>query len=287
MSAASAMDPPPRSALRRLLVVVLAASLCACAAPQIAYKKLDWLASWKLGQYVDLKSAQERQFESGFQQLWDWHRATELAEYTSDLRALAQRTQSPMSAAEVRQWADRATDHSRRVVARAAPPACELMASFDDTQRDSVLERIDKDIADDVEEYLDPPVAQVRKDARKRMRKTLTRWVGHLEPAQEAMLDGWSEVRPQRYGEWIAERRRWRDRLAGVLDQRTQPQFCEQLRGLLLPEREHDADLVNQQNAQTWFNFLSAFSATLDARQREHLQGKLLELAKDFDALKT
>lgn len=274
-------------ALRRVWVTLLAATLCACAAPQIAYQKLDWLASWKLSQYVDLKASQERQFDSDFKQLWDWHRATELAEYTTDLRALAQQTQAPMSAAEVSQWADRVADHSRRVVARAAPSACELMATLDDAQRDSMLKRIDKDIADDVEEYLDPPVAQIRKDARKRIRKNLTRWVGSLSPAQEAMLGAWSERRPQRYGEWIAERRRWRDRLASLLDQRAQPQFCEQFRSLLLPERDHDADLVNQQNAQTWFDFLAAFSATLDAKQREHLRAKLLDLAKDFDALKT
>lgn len=271
---------------RILLIAGLAAAVCACEAPQVAYKRLDWLASWKLGQYVDLKSAQESQFESEFKQLWAWHRTTELGEYTSDLRLLAQETQEPMTAGEIRDWAQRAEVHSRRVLQRAAPPACELMAGFDDRQRDSVLERIDNNIAKDVDEYLEPPIETVRKDARKRLRKSLERWVGDLEPAQEEMVKTWSQVRPQRYEDWIAERRRWRDRLAAALDQRRKPEFCDQLKALLLPPDEgQDADLVNQENAQKWYGFLATFSATLDQRQRKHLREKLLELASDFEDL--
>ena len=269
--------------------LVLAALICvlgACAAPQVAYKRLDWLASWKLGQYVDLKTTQESRFETEFQQLWDWHRATELAGYGSDLRELAKQTQEPMNAEEVRQWASRAGQHTRRVVERAAAPACELLATFDDTQRDSMLQRIDDDIQDDVDEYLEPPIDTVRKDARKRLRKSLVRWVGDLEPGQEAMVDAWAERRPKRYAEWIAERRRWRDRLAAALDQRRSPAFCGELKTLLLPEEEgQDQDLVNQDNAQTWFAFLATFSTTLVERQRAHLRTRLLELATDFEAL--
>lgn len=271
---------------RGLLLAALACTLGACAAPQVAYKRLDWLASWKLGQYVDLKSAQESRFETEFRQLWDWHRASELAGYGRDLRELAVQTQEPMSAADIRQWASRAGQHSRRVVERASLPACELMATFDDTQRDSMLRRIDANIQEDADEYLGPSIDKVRKDARKRTRKLLVRWIGDLQPGQEAMVEAWAEQRPQRYEQWIAERRRWRDRLAVVLDQRGNPGFCGELKTLLLPAEEgKDQDLVNQDNAQNWFAFLASFSTTLDERQRAHLRDKLLGLASDFEAL--
>ncbi len=274
------------------VILLLAAGLGACAAPQVAYKRLDWLASWKLGQYVDLTATQEKRFDADFKQLWDWHRSNELVAYGRDLRELAQVTQQPMSAEAVRAWADRAQEHSHKVMERAGPSTCELMASFDDAQRDSVLKRVDEDIAEDVEEYLEPSIETQRKDARKRIRKTLVRWVGHLEPAQEEMVEHWSQHRPQRYVEWIAERRRWRDRFAATLEQRSSPAFCDSLKSLLVEpdakDREgHDADLVNADNAQNWFSFLAAFSATLDEKQREVLRGKLLELATDFEAMKT
>jgi hypothetical protein len=260
--------------------------LAACAAPQIAYQKLDWLASWKLGQYVDLDRAQEREFESGFRELWDWHRVSELGGYGQDLRELARAAQQPMSSDDVRAWALRAEAHSQRLLERAMDPACALLSGFDDEQRDSVLERIAHNIDEDAEEYLDGSEPQIRKQARKRMRKSLERWVGDLDDRQEAMLDAWSQARPQRYREWIAERRQWRARLAAVLDRRATPGFCESLQTLVLrPREEHDGDLVNEANARVWIDFLASFSETLDERQREHLRDELVELASDFEAL--
>lgn len=265
---------------------MLSLCLAACAAPQIAYQKLDWLASWKLGQYVDLDGAQEREFESGFRELWDWHRATELGGYGQDLRELAKATQQPMSSDDVRGWALRAEAHSHRVLERAMDPACALLSGFDDEQRDSVLKGIAHNIDEDAEEYLDATEPEIRKEARNRMRKSLERWVGDLDDRQEAMLDAWSQTRPQRYRAWIEERRQWRDRLADLLERRDAPGFCTSLQTLLLhPREEQDVDLVNQASARVWIDFLAAFSGTLDERQREHLREKLVELASDFEAL--
>ena len=152
--------------------------------------------------------------------------------------------------------------------------------------RDSVLKRISHNIDDNAEEYLDASEADIRKQARKRMRKGLERWVGKLDERQEAMLDAWSRTRPQRYREWIEERRQWRERLAVVLDQRDQSDFCERLQTLVLhPREERDGDLVNEANARAWIEFLASFSGTLDERQREHLRDELVDLAGDLEAL--
>ena len=165
-------------------------------------------------------------------------------------------------------------------------PACTLLSSFDDEQRDSVLKRIAHNIDEDAEEYLDASEPEIRRQAHKRMRKSLERWIGDLDDRQEAMLDAWSQTRPQRYREWIEERRQWRERLAIVLDRRAAPGFCDSLQALVLhPREEKDGDLVNEASARAWIDFLAAFSATLDERQREHLRDKLVELAGDFEAL--
>lgn len=272
---------------RNAIVGCLALLGCACAAPHIAYQKLDWLASYKLGQYVDLDAAQERAFETDFRKLWDWHRATELPGYGEDLRELAQATQRPMSSAQVRAWAQRAEAHSQRLLERAMDPACALLSSFDQEQRDSLLERIAHNIDEDAAEYLDAPEPDIRKQALKRIRQSLERWVGDLDDRQEAMLEAWSQTRPQRYRQWIEERRRWRERLAGVLERRTEPDFCDRLQTLVLrPREQQEGDLVNEAHAHVWFAFLASFSATLDESQREHLRGKLVELASDVEALR-
>lgn len=272
---------------RAAIAGLLAMALGACAAPQLAYQKLDWLASLKLGQYVDLHAAQERSFEADFRRVWDWHRATELGTYGQDLRELAQATQQPMSPEQVRAWAQRAETHSHRVLERAIDPACALLSSFDEGQRDSLLQRIAQNIDDDAEEYLDASEPAIREQARRRMRKVLERWIGDLNDRQEAMLDAWSGTRPQRYRQWIEERRQWRQRLAAVLEQRREADFCHTLQSLVLrPHQETDGDLVNETNADAWSDFLASFSTTLDERQRGHLRDKLIGLADDFEALR-
>lgn len=273
-------------AWRGAILGLFALGLVGCAAPQLAYQKLDWLAAWKLGQYVDLDDHQERSFDAEFRALWDWHRATELDGYGQDLRELAKAAQQPMSSHAVYGWALRIEAHSQRVLERAMDPACTLVSSFDDRQRDSVLGRIAHNIEADAGTYLDATEPEIRKQARKRIRKSLERWVGDLDDRQEGMLDAWSQTRPQRYREWIEERRQWRQRLAGVLDRRAEPDFCTHLQALVLhPRAERGGDLLNQASTAAWIDFLAAFSATLDERQREHLHDELVRLAGDVEAL--
>ena len=282
----SVVQVPKRIRWDWIALAGVLALLAGCAAPRLAYPRMDWLASWKLGQYVDLDDAQQKRFDAAFSEIWSWHRTSELAAYETDLRTLAEASQKPVGVDTLQDWAVKAEAHSHRLLERALPPSCEVMATFSDAQRDSVLKRVDHDIEEDVEKYLEPSEAQRRKDAQKRLRKSLERWIGKLNAEQNEMVVTWSAERPQRYEAWIAERKRWRDRFAGVLDARATLAFCDSLKGLFLQQgSDSDDDLVNESNRQMWLQFLAQVSATLDARQREHLSDKLLELAADLDHL--
>lgn len=276
---------PQMIGARFALAFILLCGLSACAAPRVAYEQLDWLASWRLSQYVDLNTKQEQLYDAEFGKLWRWHRDQELPAYAQDLRRVAELSARAVTADEVRTWAERAQAHSQRVVERALPGGCVLIASFSEAQRLSVLQRIDRGITEAQQKYIDPPEAERQKKSAQRLRRSLERWVGKLEPEQLAMAAEWNQSRLGRHAEWLAERRAWRSQFAELLTRRTEPEFCPALGALLLPT-DSNAALTRRPGAQSWFEFLSGLSATLTAAQREHLRAAVLSLVADAEALR-
>ena len=274
--------------LRISLSLAIFMLLSACSAPKLAYQRLDWLANWKLQQFVSLDDAQQRRYEDAFEDLWHWHRSEELPLLQTDLRALADHAGGPIGVEQLEVWRGRADQYAHRLVQRALPAACDLVASFNDEQRASILERLDQDLTDDSKKYLSPSMAERQQRSAKRAQKNIERWVGDLSPEQLQQVHAWSRTAVQRYEQWMAERRQWRERMAQVLALRESPQMCAALRGLF-PRFDPQAmlDPERQANARTWNNFLAEFSRTLTKTQRQHLRQHLLDAAEDVGELST
>lgn len=268
------------------LVFALLVLVSACSAPRLAYERLDWLANWKLRQFVSLDAAQQRQYEAAFEDLWRWHRAQELPRLHADLQLLIEDARTPLGAEQIEAWRGRAEQYAQAVLQRALPPACELMRSLNEEQRASILRRLDRNLAGDTKKYLSPSLSERQQRSAKRTGRNLERWVGELSPEQLQRVQAWSATRVQRYEYWIAERRQRRERLAQVLAQRDSAQACEALPALfpsLDPKNVEDPQ--RKANAQAWNLFLSDFSSSLSATQRQYLRQQLLALAEDLREL--
>lgn len=276
---------PPSARRRALALFLLCAAVSACTAPRLAYEQLDVLTSWRMSQYVELDAPQQQLYDTEFSKLWRWHRAEELPAYAADLRHVAQLAERAVTADEISDWAERAQAHSQRMVERALPAGCTLIASFSEAQRVSVLQRMDRDIAQAQEKYVDLPEAERQRKSLRRLRRSLERWVGKLEPGQLAMAEAWNQSRPGRHAEWLAERRAGRAQFADLLTRRTQPEFCPAL-GLLLLPPDANAALTQRPGALSWFEFLSRLSSTLNAAQRDHLREAVFSLVEDAEALR-
>lgn len=271
---------------RSLLPVLLALLLCGCSATQFAYNRLDWYIGWQIGRYASLDRGQEQVLDQSVDAVWRWHRRQALPVYAEDLREIAGAARQSASVEQVEDWALRAATHWRELARQMHPHACTLLASLDEAQVASVLVRVDREIEDDVREFLDPPEEKRREQARKRLRARLKHWLGRLDESQEERVRDFSRTRPLRYEEWIDTRRQWRARLATALDQRAAAGFCQQLMPLLVPEELDRAALIAEDSVlRTWSRFLAQFSATLDESQRQHLRERLGDLATDLGAL--
>lgn len=268
------------------LLASFALLLSACSAPRLAYERADWLAGSRLDQYVELDAAQEQIFEREFDALWRWHRREELPRYRDDLRALAGRVGEPLGAAELAEWATRAEAHLQRSLQRAQPMSCTLVTSFDARQQASILARLDERLRKDRERYLERSPAEQQAAARKRLRRSVERWIGALDAQQARQFEAFADTRPARWAGWIAQRERWRMRLAEAFAQPRDAAFCAALQPLFLsPGRDAGVPRAAEANAREWFDALAALSHTLSPAQREHLRAKLLALADDFEQL--
>ncbi|WP_028081228.1 DUF6279 family lipoprotein [Solimonas soli] len=265
-----------------------AALVVACSAAQFAYNRLDFIARWELGKYVDMDKAQRARFDADFRTFWDWHRRSELPRYAAALRRIAARVDTPPDDAELERWADEYGALWTPALEHLMPVLCPLGASLGAAQVKSLLEQADDDLRDYAEEAVDAPEDALRDKAERSLRKSLGHWLGELRPAQKQMVHDWNATRPWVAGPWLAFRQRWRDALAATLAQRGAADFCARLTPLVTAgDRLWTAEQRRAfaANRERWLQLFAQLAPTLDAAQREHLRQRLLELAEQLEAL--
>lgn len=272
---------------RRLRVVAaigVIALLGSCSATKLAYNRLDWLAAWEIGKYVDLDGPSKARFDEGVATLWQWHRSTQLSVYASDLRELADASQRPLTREQIGGYLQRATDHGARLLDEALPPMAGVLAALDDAQVKDLLANLAEQRHEDAEEDAGrTPEAYARMTTR-----SMRRWLGTLTDAQLALVRAWAAARRddpalwQRYGE------QWAALFERTLAARAEPDFAPHLRAVFreppLPDRPA-VRALSDFNRANYVDLLTRLSPTLSDAQRRHVRKKLLSLAEEFEEL--
>jgi hypothetical protein len=268
----------------RFAILATLALLASCSATQFAYNRLDWLAAWEVGKFIDLEGPSKARFKDGFATLWHWHRSTQLSAYARDLRELADAAQGPLTREQIEGYVERANQHGERLFDEVLPPAAGVLQSLDDAQVAGMLKKMaeqrDEDAEDDAERK---PEDRVRSASR-----GMRRWFGSQSDAQAALLrEGVAARRAdpelwRRYGE------QWAAAFERTLATRAEPDFEIRLRTVFrdpqLPDSAAARELT-EHNRAAYVDLLNRLAPTLSAAQRQHLKKKLLALAEDLEQL--
>ena len=268
----------------RLAVLAILALLASCSATKFAYNRLDWLAAWEIGKFVDLEGPSKAQFKSGFAALWQWHRSTQLGAYARDLRELADAAQGPLTREQIEGYLERANGHGERLFDEALPPAAAVLQALDDAQVAGMLEKMaeqrDEDAADDAERK---PADRVRAASR-----GMRRWFGSQSDVQAALLREWIAARRDDPELWRRYGQQWATAFERTLATRAEPDFEARLRALFrepqLPDSAAARELT-EHNRAAYVDLLTRLAPTLSAAQRQHLRKKLAALAEDLEEL--
>jgi hypothetical protein len=264
------------------------ALLTSCSTTKLVYNRLDWLVSWEIGKYVELEGRSKLLFESGFTELWHWHRSTQLAAYAKDLREIADAAQGPVDEAQLRGWFDRADVHAGRLFDEALPPTAQVLQSLDDAQVAGMLERMAEQRKEEAEDEAEQTPEEALEHRVRGTTRGLRRWLGSVTEAQKGLVRDWAASRRDNPEIWRRYGESWSRAFEQALAARAEPGFEARLRKLFteadLPEAP-EVEAINAHNRDAFIGFLTRLAPTLDAKQRRRFHSALTALAEDLEEL--
>ncbi|MCR8932511.1 MULTISPECIES: DUF6279 family lipoprotein [unclassified Pseudomonas] len=271
-----------------LLIFTLA--LGACSRVGLAYRNLDVIIPWTLGDYLDMNGEQKDWFNERLKEHLSWHCTTQLPGYLDWL----DRLQSMVESNQVTDAAlQQRTAEAKQAIAETAreitPSAIELLQGLDDKQVAEMNDAFAKDLRKRQKEYVEPPVAQQIKERGERMEKRLGDWLGPLSDKQKQRVAQWSAALGDQNTQWIANRAHWQQQFSAAVAQRQSPEFAQRIETLLVNrERLWTADYRKAYaNTEAQGRALAVdLMAESTPQQRERLLKKIEGVRKDFNDLK-
>ncbi|MFJ7312405.1 DUF6279 family lipoprotein [Pseudomonas sp. NPDC098747] len=271
-----------------LLICTLA--LGACSRVGLAYRNLDVIIPWTLGDYLDMNGEQKGWFNERLQEHLSWHCTTQLPGYLDwldRLQTMVETNQVTDAALQAR------TAEAKKAIAETAreitPSAIELLQGLDDKQVAEMNDAFAKDLRKRQQDYVKPPLAEQIKDRGERMEKRLNDWLGPLSPSQKQRVVTWTNALGDQNTQWIANREHWQKQFSAAVAQRKSPEFPQRIETLLINrESLWTADYRKAYaNTEAQGRALAVdLMAESTPQQRERLLKKIEGVRKDFNDLK-
>lgn len=281
----------PAQLIRTLVLIVgLALTLGACTRIDLAYRNLDRLVPWSLGDYLDMNRQQKALLDERLKDHLAWHCKTQLPGYLDWLDKVRQMVADQ---AVTDQALQQRTAEARLAIGRVAeaitPSAAELLRDMSDAQVAEMRKAFSDDIAERQKEYVDTPLPRQIEERATRMHKRLKPWLGELSAVQRQRVMSWSQALGDQNREWIANRQAWQQQLLLAMDQRQTPAFEPRLAQLLQdkqslwsPAYRAAFDNTERQARSLLVDLLQQSSAA----QRQLLIERLGKVRQDFSQFK-
>ncbi|MBK5000315.1 hypothetical protein IAE37_002591 [Pseudomonas sp. S31] len=265
-------------------------ALAACTRIDLAYRNLDRLVPWSLGDYLDMNREQKALLDDRLKQHLAWHCKTQLPGYLDWLdRVRDMVAEGQVTDQAVQQRTVEARQAIGRVAEAITPSAAELLRGMSDSQVAEMREAFHDDISERQKKYVDTPLAEQITRRTERMEKRLTPWFGELTPVQQQRVRAWSKALGDQNREWIANRAHWQQQLLLAMNQRNDASFEPRLATLL---QRKESLWTTQYRAAYENTETQARSLLVDLvqqstpQQRLFLQERLSKVRADFSGLK-
>ncbi|MFJ4257783.1 DUF6279 family lipoprotein [Pseudomonas monteilii] len=281
---------PVRLPKALLVAIGFALALAACSRIDLAYRNLDRLVPWSLGDYLDMNREQKAMLDDRLREHLAWHCKTQLPGYLDWLdRVRGMVADDQVTDQALQQRTHEAREAIGRVAEEITPSATELLRGMSDTQVAEMRDAFRDDISERQKQYVDTPLAKQIARRTERMEKRLTPWLGELTPMQKQRVQAWSQALGDQNREWIANRAHWQQQLLLAMNQRDDVTFEPRLATLL----QHKESLWSPEYRAAYQNTeRQARSLLVDLmkqstpQQRRFLQERLGKVRTDFSELK-
>jgi len=269
-----------------LLLLAITLLLSACSRVGLAYRNLDWLIPWKLGDYVALTNEQSAWLKPQLQEHLAWHCSVELPRYLDWL----QRSQQALSNRDSELMASQLADFEQamqRIAVEITPSSIELLRGLSPRQVDQLLAAMDQQNTKLREEFLEPPVQEQVNRRAERMEERLQPWFGTLNAEQRERVQSWAQGLGEQNQVWLENRMAWQQALREALEVRRGDDFADRMTALL-QQRERFFTSAYQasfdKNRQAMAEMIVDLVAQADSKQMERADKRLQSLHADLAA---
>lgn len=203
--------------LRKGFLILCVTLLAACSSIRLAYNHGDTMLMWWMDGYVDLDTEQTRWVRKDVDQLFEWHRKTQLPEYAQLLANGQRQLAGNLTQADLLRDYHDARASTELLLMKALPELSDLARSM----RPEQINQIEKKFASNNDEYRKKFMrGSIEKRHKARYAKTLDQfefWFGDFSDEQEVILRKATDARPLDNEIWLAERIRRQQGILAVL----------------------------------------------------------------------
>ena len=275
--------------MKKHCLILLFILLTGCST-KFAYKNADWLAYWYVDDYVSLNDAQEDLLDEHLKTWLDWHKNSELPAYIAHLKQIKiDIEQGNITPARIAYHNDKVIAHWHSVRAEIVPDLVSLAPDLSEKQVNTLFVELAEKEKEKQKKRAKLSDEKRQKRWFTRTEKSLENWLGDITSSQNKMVKSLYLAQSPSSHLWSNYRARYQTSLKSVLlNIVSGGNDRGKLKSLLLnPEtfRSDELNKLNEQNRQSYHDFLYGVFLSLTEKQKQHLLSEIDDLIDDISEL--
>ena len=283
-----------RTRIRTLLLLALAVLAAGCSSIRLSYDYGDTLLYWWLDAYVDLDQAQNVRVKKDIEQLFQWHRKTQLKDYAQLLKGGQHQLQGNVTEADLLADYSAVKERATLLLFRSEAELADLARSLHPEQLLQMEQKFASQNDDYRKKYLSGDTEKHRRLHFVKSMEQFELWFGGFSREQEAILRQASDARPLDDRIWLAEHMRRQQNIAALLRKVQQEKLGKEATLALVHNLIKDSvDGMEQSDNKAFFDAYKQGSVRLvltairiaTPAQKAHARKRMQDWIDDFNAL--
>lgn len=272
------------SILKWILLTVL---LTGCSSTSLVYNNADWLVRGKIDDYFSLSGPQQQQLKSDIDNILQWHRQQELAEYSDLLNQFTQQYADGLTSGELDLFFDKVSSARIRLVETSIPTASQFLSTVSIKQID-YYDRIFLEKRVERAKELDTPPEEYTDENFTDFIENLEEWFGDFDEDQMAQLRIISDSRLDNRQYWFERSKLRHQEFSDLLRSHPSKEKIEQYlhdRFVALKRTDAQEQDISRQVRLYWLSALLSIDKIIITKQRNHFISRVSDYSIDFLAL--
>lgn len=202
------------SAWCALLLLVL---LAACSSIRFTYNHGDTLLYWWINAYIDVDSEQKPLVKKDIDELFHWHRRTQLRDYAQILRVAQKQLSGNPTREDLLADYRQIRDETRELLMRSVPDLTDLVLTLKPEQLANMEEKFEKNNREYRKKFMSGSEEKRKKVRYEKTMDQLNLWFGSFSSEQEDQVRRLLDAHPLDNEVWLAERMRRQQQILALV----------------------------------------------------------------------